>query len=233
MRQWIEDILVLQKTDLRIRALKTKTEMIPVEAGKLKDEIVESKNSLEKEKRTFQKSELSIKQLESEIEKEKGEIEKLQKQSVLVKKNDEYRALMNEIDFHNKKISDFETKEIEVWDIFEESKKEFKKYDKEFNIKEKSIKNEIIDLLELKKDIASEIEKMKEKRSKESDAVDKSILSKYDRLLLRGKGNPVVSLINETNCGNCHLKLLPQTLTDTRNKDVVNCENCGHFLYEA
>ena len=58
-----------------------------------------------------------------EIKSYGEEVDKLQKQSSMVKKNDEYKALLKEISNAKAKISDLETRELELMDQMDEIRK--------------------------------------------------------------------------------------------------------------
>ena len=232
MKKWIKDLLKLQETDLRIRQLSTRLEMIPIEVSKIDKEIVDDEIELQKAKENDMSTTLEIKQVESEIMKYDDEIEKLQKQSVMVKKNDEYKAMIREMNTAKMKISKLETRELELMDQMDEIKKSFKKEEKIAADRKNTLNGEKEDLLELEGTIKSQTSKILASREAFEDAVEFDVLSLYKRLIGKGIGSPLVEVHNGI-CGNCHLKLTPQTVNIARKQVVGTCENCGHLLYVA
>ena len=231
MKEWIKSLLELQECDLKIRRLTTRLEMIPIEIQKLESEIESDKAALQKRKEAGMSNELEIKQVESDIMKYNDEIERLQKQSVMVKKNDEYKALMLEIENAQKHISDLETRELELMEEKDEFKRNWKKEEAVTKNKENMLNEEKAELAELETTIKKEIESLQNARKTLcSNISSSSLLDKYTRLLNKGVGQPLVE-IHEGNCGNCHLKLTPQTVNSARKGEEVPCENCGHLLY--
>ena len=232
MKKWIEDLLRLQETDLRIRQLSTRLEMIPIEIDKIEKDIAEDEERLKKAKENDISVKLEIKQVESEIMQCNDEVEKLQKQSPMIKKNDEYRALIKEIEGVKNKISNLETKELELMDAMDEIRKNFQKEEKLTAERLATLTEEKKDLEELETTIKNEIKKASEERIPLTALIDDELLSLYTRLLSKGVGAPLVDTPNGI-CGNCHLKLTPQTANIARKQEVGTCENCGHILYMA
>lgn len=230
MKRWIKCLLALQDVDMRLRGLEERLKMIPQEKERFSAELDSEREKLRTSKENSQKVQLDIKNVESEIAKANNEISKLQSQSVMVKKNDEYKALMKEIENCKGKISDLETKEINLLDRMEEEKSGFQAIERAFSEHEKNIEANLKELDEISGELKQEIENIKANRSQFESQVDHSVLGVYNRLLGRGKGAPFVR-IHEGNCGNCHLKLTPQTINEARKAEMVLCDNCGYMIY--
>jgi len=147
-------------------------------------------------------------------------------------KNDEYKALLKEIADAQQKISDLETKEIELLDKLEETNKTIKKAEQIANERKKLLNEEKEELVELENNVKRQIQSLKDKRPEFLDKISADILSLYTRLLDKGVGTPVAEIHNG-NCGNCHLKLTPQTVNTARKQELITCENCSHILYIA
>ena len=230
MKPWIEAVLTLQEVDLRIRQLSTRLEMIPIEIQKIDREIEVGKDELKKKKEGGLSTELEIKQVESDIMKYNDEIQKFQKQSVMIKKNDEYKAMMKEISNAQEKISDLETRELELMDVKDEFHRTWKNDEKIAISQEHTLNDEKTDLDSLEVKVKKEIESLHLSRPELCDNLDPTILTRYKQLLYKGIGKPLVE-VNDGNCGNCHLSLTPQTVNSARKGEQIPCETCGHFLY--
>jgi predicted nucleic acid-binding Zn-ribbon protein len=227
---WIENMLMLQETDLRMRRLQERLSMLPAETEKLRTELEESKKELHDTKEAAAKAEMEIKKIESEIAGVNQSILKLSAQSANIRKNDEYKAYLQEVENHKRKIGEFETAEIGWLDEIEKRKNAFSEAKKRIEAKERGVQRQLEEWAELKREIEAELEKMKPVRTYQASVVEPDVLSVYERLLTRGKGIPLVPIQNG-NCGNCHLKLTPQTINLTRKHEMVYCDNCRHLLY--
>ena len=230
MKQWITDLLALQEIDMRIRGLKTRLTIIPDEISKLDKELAIEKSKLDHAKESFVGIELEIKKTESAIRDQNETMKKYHTQSAQIKKNDEYRAMMKEIDNVKNKISDIETEQLGYMEKIEVAKNAFKSEEKLFKDREKAIIDEKNELKDLDGKLKTEIEKQNSLREEFSVKISPDLISIYKRLLSKKTGTPLVD-VHQGICGNCHLKLTPQTVNSVRKEAQVFCDNCGHLLY--
>jgi predicted nucleic acid-binding Zn-ribbon protein len=231
MLRQIPELLALQASDMRVKDLQTRLSLIPGEKDKLKNSLEAEKGALKDCKDRLQKNELAIKKVESDIKQKNQHILDLQGKSAMVKKNDEYQAMMNEIKNAKDRISDFETDEITLLDAASGLKEEMKKHEKTFSTVEKSVMSEVKELDELAVQLKAEIENVKQGRQALSSKVPQDLLGPYNRLLVSGKGSAPLVKIHQGSCGSCHLKLPPQTINQARKDSLVFCDNCFHMLY--
>jgi uncharacterized protein len=229
MQQWVEDLLALQDVDMRIHNMKLRLKAIPGEIKKLEQTIVVEAEDFKSSREGVKKAELDIKHIESEITAQNDHIQKLQKQSVMIKKNDEYKAMLSEVNHHKQKISDFETQEIEAMDALDAAQGKYRELEKQFDARMGSLKDEITELKTLIQEVKEEIESLKQGRNAHSSRIASDTLVKYNRLLQSGRA-PLVP-VNNSCCGNCHLKLTPNTLNQARKSGVTHCDNCSYMLY--
>ena len=230
MKQWIESLLALQKVDMRIINLHLRLKMIPSEITKLKEKKENTESSLAEAKISMQKTGLDIKQTESAIAEINTRIEQLQQQSSLIKKNTEYQAMLSQIDTQKGKISELETTMLLLFDQDEENKEKLKEIKKEFEAEKSAISEEIDELTELSGEVKTEIKQLMDSRPPLEARVDSTVLAQYKRLLKAQKA-PLAKVNSAGICSSCHLKITPQTMTETKKEAVVYCDNCSCLLY--
>lgn len=230
MKKWIEDLLELQELDIRLRNLGIKIKLLPQEMNDLKQALADEQNAIKEAKELVQKTELAIKKCESSQQVEQDEICRLGAQSNQVKKNDEYNAMLREIEHHKSKVSDLETEEIELLDVIESAKEKHAQMVKDYAFTEKGLKEDMQEIVDLANELKGQIAEIKEARPKREKSIDGEVLSKYTRLLAKGKGKPLSPVV-DGNCGNCHLKLVPQTVNMALKGEEAQCSNCGFLVY--
>ena len=228
-------LLELQDKDLRIFNLKKQVMSVPTEKERVRHELQVSEDRLETVKSGVMDLESKIKQIEMDISDNNDRKIKFQQQSVEVKKNDEYRALMNEIERCDKDITAAEDKQIAMWEELEKIKEIFAAAKKEFDAGHVRIDAAIKDLDVREKNCQTQVEKMTAERDELTTGVEAELLTHYDRLIARSKlpdgfSKAVVSIQN-TNCGGCFLTMTPQVVNRVKKDELINCENCGVFLY--
>ena len=137
--------------------------------------------------------------------------------------------MMSEIAQNKAKISDFETEEITLLDELEKAKTELKAFEKQYHAKVQTIKENLSELQQMEGEVREEINRLIAERAHKENGIPQDIIRLYSRLL-KTTGDPLVKVNNDI-CGNCHLKLTPQTLTESRKGSVITCDNCQHLLY--
>ena len=231
MKKSIRDLLALQAVDIRIRNLEIRYKTIPVERASLVSEFEVVKKALAVAKAELQKNELAIRTCQSETASEQENLKNSKIRSATIKKAAEFEAINAQIAGCEKRISELETKELELYDDLEKAKAKVVAAERSYKATGRLAQAEVRQLDELKVKIVEEIKaKMAESRELEKN-VGQSMLSQYKRILATGKGEPL-SPIKGGLCGNCSLKLPPMTLNKASVGDIVECDHCSYFLYD-
>lgn len=227
---WALALLAIQKVDLRIRDLNTRLSMLPKERRRIADRKKALDAALEEKRAAVKTREMAIKKQENEITGIEQHIDKLQKQSALIKKNAEYQTMMAEIDLCKNRISAIETAVLEGMDQLENTRTALREATAETQAAIRTLKSEWLEFDELEKAVRAEIEAQQKKRVEVAGRIENSLVERYNHLLADGDGMPLAPVENDI-CGNCSLKLTPQTLTNARRGSVAICDNCGHMVY--
>lgn len=228
--EWIERLVNLQTVDLRMRELSLKLSMIPKEKNLLKEKATQNLDDINTQKLAIQTLEMNVKKNESKINALDEQIQKLKQQSALVKKNNEYQAMLTTIADTQKKISDLDDQSLIIMDDIQKKKVELNKNTANMKLLNTSLKAEFKELDDLEKSLTGEIKRLTDERNIKATRVDSSILSRYNALLSKGNGKPL-SMILGDNCENCHLKVTAHTISNAKKGMVVYCDNCQHFLF--
>lgn len=231
MKKSIRDLLALQAVDIRIRNLEIRYKTIPGERTALVAEFEVVKKALAAAKAKVQKLELAIRTCQSETASEQENLKNSKIRSATIKKAAEFDAINAQIAGCEKRISELETKELELYDELEKAKEKAVAAERSYKATGRLAQAEVRQLDDLKAKIVEEI-KAKTLESKELEKnVGQSMLSQYKRILATGKGEPL-SPIKGGLCGNCSLKLPPMTLNQASVGDIVTCDHCSYFLYD-
>src|SRR3954464_1528364 len=124
MLKEIEDLLVLQDRDRKIRALKNELKTAPLERKQLDEKLAGIQASFEQSKLKGNTIEVERKKLENEAQSKRDQIAKYNTQKFQTKKNDEYQAITTAIEHLERDISLIEDKELELMDSAEQLKHE-------------------------------------------------------------------------------------------------------------
>src|SRR5688572_625732 len=98
MLKEIEQLLILQNRDRKLRALKQELKNLPIERRQLEEKLANAAKQFEGVKLQSKEIEVERKRLENEAQSKRDQIAKFQVQKFQTRKNEEFRALNNEIE---------------------------------------------------------------------------------------------------------------------------------------
>jgi predicted nucleic acid-binding Zn-ribbon protein len=228
-------LLELQDKDLRIFNLRKQVVSVPAEKQRIRHELQVSEDRLETAKTGVMSVETKINQVEMDIADAQERRLKSQQKSAEVKKNEEYRALLGEIERCDKDITAAEDKQLAMWEDLEKGKVKKATAQKEFDAGHHRIEAALKDLDIREQNCQTQVAKMMVTRDEVAGGADAELLMHYDRLIARSKLKAnfakAVVPIQGTSCGGCFLTMTPQVINRVKKNVLLNCENCGVFLY--
>jgi len=231
MLETIENLLILQDRDRKIRRTKAELAEIEPERQTLKAKTAGAQATLESAKTRVKQIESSRKDLELEVEAKQQMIARYANQQLQTRKNEEYRALTHEIDTCKSDIVKIEDGQIELMEQGETVQKEVLRATHAANEAKKLMDEQLADLASREKNLKQDLADLEANREELAAAVDGGTRDRYERLM-RSKGEHVVVGVQHGVCGGCHMKLQPQLLVACQaKKELVTCSNCGRILY--
>ncbi len=231
MLESIEKLLVLQDRDRRIRRVKGELAHIEPERQMFQAKAGTTQGALENAKNRVKQIESDRKNLELEVEAKKQLIAKYANQQLQTRKNEEYRALANEINTCKEEIFRIENREIELMEQAEAAQKEVIRATQAANEARKLMEEQLAQLAGREQNLKKELSELATNREELAAAVDESARGRYERLV-RNKGENVVVGVQHGVCGGCHMRLPAQVLvTCQAQQELVTCTNCGRILY--
>jgi len=227
----IEKLLVLQDRDRKIIKIREQLAHIPAERSQLQAKLSAATTGLDAAKLRVKQIETDRKKLELEVESKKGQIDKYSTQQLQTKKNEEYRALSNEINTCKAAIVKLDDQQLELMENAEAAQKEVARYTQISNEQKRTADALLAELATREEALKKELAGLEANRAELAGAVDESVRTKYERLM-KHKGSSVVVGIQHGVCGGCHMTLSRQTVVSCcADQEVVTCINCGRILY--
>ncbi|MFT5126744.1 MAG: putative nucleic acid-binding Zn-ribbon protein [Rhodothermales bacterium] len=238
MDEGIKHLIELQDCDQRIHKLRTMIASVPGEKKQIQDELSGAEVAVEAAKLGIHEIDLKVKSLESDIGAVRERIATIRIKQLDVKKNDEYRALLKEIENCEGKIRGIEDQELEYWEQREAGAERLAEANKALAASNGRIVSALDDLDTRRKSCEFQVEKLLEKRKEHVVKVLPELLVQYEGLceIKRRRGGgfmPSVVPLNDENCGGCHMKVTPQVRIIVRANKVVPCENCSSLLHNG
>ncbi len=227
----IENLLILQDRDRKILRLKGEIGKIEPERKMLAQKSSAAQAALDQAKARAMQIESERKRLELEAEAKKQQMGKYSTQQLQTKKNEEYRALANEILNCKKAISDLEDLQLNLMEQADAAHQLVVEATKAAAAAKQEMSRLLGELAAREQVLTKELADLEINRGQLTSAVEESALSRYERLL-KQKGENAVMGVEHCVCGGCHMKLPTQVVVTAKaQQELVACPNCGRLLY--
>src|SRR5207245_758332 len=138
----IEHLISLQRTDREIQRLKLEIAELPKRVAVIEEKLAGTKAGLEKARVTVKTDEAARRKYETTITDLRQKISKYRDQSLDVKTNEQYKALLHEIQFAEQEIRLNEDRILEVMVNVEAREKEVKAAEAELKAETAEIEKE-------------------------------------------------------------------------------------------
>jgi len=226
----IENLLRLQDADKEIRRLQDEIAELPKRVAVIEQRLAGTKTQLEKAQTAIKADEAARRKFDTAINDLRSKISKYRDQSLDVKTNEQYKALLHEIQFAEQEIAANEDKILELMVNADSRDKEVKAAQAELKAETAEIEKE----KEQARQRTAEDEKLlaewRAKRDQMRAGIDADLLRHYERVSkFRGSG---ISEVRDHKCMACQVMLRPQTYNEVRSgQQTVFCDSCQRILY--
>src|SRR5208282_481101 len=226
----IEKLLELQIADKEIRRLRDEVAALPKRVAVIEQKLAGTKAHLEKVRTAAKGDEANRKKFEANIKDLQGKISKYRDQSLDVKTNDHYKALLHEIQFAEQEIRLNEDRILEVMVNVDAREKDIKAAEAELKVETAEIEKEKEDARKVTAEDQKQLAEWNAKRDALRQGISEDTLRHYERVMKhRGSG---LAEVREQKCMGCQVMLRPQTYNEVKNGEkVMVCESCQRIVY--
>ena len=226
----IENLLQLQDADRAIRRLHDEIAELPKRVTAIEHKLADTKLQLEKAQAAVKSDEAGRRKYETAITDLRAKISKYRDQSLAVKTNEQYKALLQEIQFAEKGIAENEDKILELMVNADTRDKEVKAAQVELKAETAEIEKEKEEARQRTAEDQKQLTEWRAKRDQMRAGVNEDLLLHYERVSkFRGSG---ISEVSDHKCMACQVMLRPQTYNDVRTgQQTVVCDSCQRILY--
>ena len=226
----IENLLKLQDTDKEIRRLQDEIAEFPKRVAVIEQKLAGTKAQLEKAQGAVKADEAARRKYDTAINDLRGKISKYRDQSLDVKTNDQYKALLHEIQFAEKEIAGNEDKILELMVNADARDKEVKAAQAELKAETAEIEQEKEQARQRTAEDENLLAEWRAKRDEIRKGIDEDLLRHFERVSkFRGSG---ISEVRDQQCMACRVMLRPQTYNEVRSGlQTIICDSCQRILY--
>lgn len=233
MHPELEQLLVLQDRQQKIKQIQTEVETVPLQKKSLEAQLAASVAGVEVLKQKARRVEMDRKKLELDVGTRTESISRLKTQQYQTRKNDEFQAIGHEIERYENEIRKIEDEELELMMEADKLKADLGVEEKKAATVKESIARQTADLDAKSKTLESRLEELTKERAEIAGKIDEDLLGRFERLF-KSKGDAVVVPLEHEVCTGCHMKVTTQTAHRAKaGKEIVSCENCGRILYDV
>ena len=233
MHSELEQLLVLQDRQQKIRQIENEIRTVPLQRKNLESQLAASIAGVEALKQRARQVEVGRKKLELDVGTRQETIARLRTQQYETRKNDEFQAMGHEIERYEKEIRSIEDEELELMDQAEKLKTEIAGEEKKAAATKDLISRQLADLDQKFKTLEHRLQELKQEHSTLADKIDEDLLDRFNRLFA-SKGDAAVVALEHDVCTGCHMRVTTATSMHVKaGKDIVSCEQCGRILYNG
>jgi predicted nucleic acid-binding Zn-ribbon protein len=229
----LEQLLVLQDRQQKIRQIQAEIKTVPLEREHLESQLAASAAGVDALKQKARQLEVERKRLELDVGTRSESIARLKTQQYQTRKNDEFQAIGHEIERYENEIRKLEDQELELMIEADKLKTEIETADKNARATKDTISRQLSDLDSKSETLDNQQRELQKERGALAAEIDADLLDQFERLF-NSKGDAAVVAVEHGVCTGCHMKVTTATASRVKaGKEIVSCENCGRILYQG
>jgi uncharacterized protein len=229
----LEQLLILQDRQQKIRQIQTEIKTLPLERAHLESQLAATAAGVESLKLKGRQVEVERKKLELDVGTRTESIARLKTQQYQTRKNDEFQAIGHEIERYENEVRKLEDQELELMIEADKLKAEIEAADKTARATKESISRQLIDLETKSKALGARQQELETERESLASKIDADLLDQFERMF-NSKGDAAIVAVEHGVCTGCHMKVTTATAARVKaGKEIVSCEQCGRILYLA
>ena len=224
-------LLSLQQLDDKLSAFGQKKREIPERIQSMTRAFEDEKKQLEDDQQRLKEASLRQRSLEKQLQESAEGRKNKQKKLLEVKTNEEYKALLKEIEYAKQADSATEDGILVVFEEIDALEQTIKEKEKSIRESESKLKQETLNLEREGVEVDKENQILQGERKKVAAELDPAVLRDYEKIRLKRAGQAVVTVQKEV-CPGCHMQVPPQTINEVlQTGEIRHCQYCRRILY--
>jgi uncharacterized protein len=224
-------VIELQQVDLRIGELGAQIDALPSQVHTLEQQLEEFLHAHSDRQQRLAANQKERREMEGEIQVIRQKISKHKDQLYEVKTNEQYRAMLKEIEGEEGNIRKVEDRLLEKMIEAEEIQKAIADAAARIESEKARVAAEKARLEGLRRVDIEERDRIEKRRNELARDLSESTLTVYERVRA-GRNGVALAEVRDGFCAACHVCLRPQLYNDVRsNETVITCESCSRILY--
>ncbi|MBI3895542.1 MAG: hypothetical protein HY313_06395 [Acidobacteria bacterium] len=233
MNPHLQTLIELQKLDDILRELEAEVQSLPKKIAQIESQLTEHIRAVDASRKNLEENQRLRRRRENDIAALRDKISRFKDQTLEVKTNEQYRALLHEVEYHEGGIRKLEDQILTEMIESETLDKKLREAERSLATERALAEQEIAEATRRKEEDDQKLREVRARRADVQSHLPANIYEQYERVARQRKGQAVVPVHNGS-CGACHVRLRPQAYAESKsNETLVSCESCGRILYYA
>lgn len=228
----LNKLLELQRLDSASARLAADERAIPQEIRALDARLKAARSDLDAARAEADQLQKNRRARERQLDDAALNIKRKQARLFEIKTNQEYAAVLKEIEVLKGQTSKLEEEVLELLERADAAAKTVADAERTFKAAEAVYQEERAGKEEQLANLRRELASLREARKAEASRLESGLLQQYARLV-KTRGVAVVA-VKDGSCSGCGIALTPQTYNEVRRNDrMFTCTSCNRILYYA
>jgi len=227
----LQALIALQKLDSAADAARKRQAELPAAEEAIASRLVDTQAAVDEAKARLADNQSRRRALEKDVSAVDARLSRFNDHKAAVKTNQEYTALLHEIETAKTEKDGLEEKILILMEDADGIAAQIKASESAHAEAKREGEATRAALQTEAGALAEELVRLSDARKGETAAIDAQLLARYEQLLKGRKGVAVAAMSGET-CSACFVRLRPHIAQlIRRNDDIHQCESCQRILY--
>lgn len=232
MKADLLNLVALQKLDLDIYSKRCEKDALPKNLETLRKQEQALSKKVDEVKTRLRAAESKKKDKEIEVQSTEQHIQKCDGQLNQIKKNDEYKAMLVQIDDMREKKDKLEEDILKIMDEIETIQKDLAVEQEQLNKDKAVLQEKEAEVQKVMDGVQQQLDELLSQRKMYTEKISKEILRIYEHILAKRQDAALASVGEDGVCSACHMILLEDIIDKARGGNVlVTCDTCSRILY--
>jgi predicted nucleic acid-binding Zn-ribbon protein len=228
MADWVEILDALALCEEHLARLGREQEQLPRSIEETERQAEQARERLDAEREAFAEFERLRREQESELQDCEVRRDRYRSQTAQVKTNEEYTALLHEIDAVTRRISELEEGILTAMEEIDERGERVTRMESEQERLEQDLRDRAKGFRERLEQVCQEIQEREAEREGWVERLDAEVQVHYRRIV-RGRGRGIAQ-INGRTCAACYRDVPYETVNRVIAGEVHTCPSCQRLL---